>query len=210
MGREGQEQTQKTFNHQALLALYSENEARIRSHRETLWQQVSHFSWLIVIIVTAAGLMLAKSDEFIGVVWMAPFLWIMSCGVGLLAFMVIKQEREEFLRAVMVTRKVEKILGLHKPVQNRELSPKKGFSGYLFRLAHINVFDEAEKLCTENRKIQDAEQRWIDWRIKEHSAPFDRYRYLFLAEAIISVFGLSYSIYFLWSRFEFYFPPWIK
>lgn len=198
------------FDREALLVLYNQTEARIRSHREILWQQVRHFSWLIAIIVTASGYIWAKSVEFESIVWILPFLWILSWYIGHIAAKIIRQEREEFLRAVMVTRKVEKALGLHKPVEDQELQRQKGFSGYLFRFTHVDVFNRAEKLWSERCGKVGAEQAWVERRMKEESAPFDRYRVLFYGYEIVSIFLLAYSIYFLWSRFRFYLPPFIK
>jgi len=198
------------FDRDALLALYEETESRIKSHRGTLWEEVRHFSWLIAIILSAAGYLLAKSKEFETIIWIVPFLMLLSIGVGYLALTIINQERREFLRAVLVTRKVEKLLGLHEPVENRDLSRQKGISGYLFSVAHIDVFKKIEEFRVNGDNKTNAEQLWVEWRIKKRLSPFDNFRYIFIGQIIISLLGLAYSIYFLWFNFKFYLPPLTK
>jgi hypothetical protein len=198
------------FERDELLVLYKENESRIKSHRETLWKQVRHFSWLITIVLSASGYILIKSKEFEIIAWIVPFLMLLSIGVGFLALTIINQERREFLRAVIVTRKIEKLLGLHKPLENSDLSQQKGISGYLFSQAHIDVFKKIEELWANSDKKRNGEQLWIQWRMKKRFSPFDNFRYLFMGQIGISLLGLIYSIDFLFLNFRFYLPPLTK
>jgi len=197
------------FDREALLALYSQTESRIRSHRETLWQQVRHFSWLTAIILTAAAYIFANALKFVAIVWILPPLMLLSIGVGYLARSMINQERREFLRAVLVTRKIEKLLGLHEPVRIKELSRDKMVSGYLFRPAHIDVFKKIEKLG-KGYDEEDGERRWIEWRIERKLSPFDYYGYIFIGQMIVSGLGFLYSLHFVYTNFELYLPPIIK
>jgi hypothetical protein len=208
--RTKENQGEIAFNRDALLTLYKETESRIKSHRETLWEEVRHFSWLIAIILSAAGYLLAKSKEFEIIIWIVPFLMLLSIGVGYLALTIINQERREFLRAVLVTRKLEKLLGLQEPFENLDLSRQKGISGYLFSLAHIDVFKKIEELRVKSEKETNGETLWVKWRIKKRLSPFDNFRYIFIGQIVISLIGLAYSIYFLWFNFKLYLPPLTK
>lgn len=200
-----EDQEEITFDRcKALLAIYTETEARIRAHREILWQETRHFSWLITIIIATGGYILAKYGEFESIVWVSPILFTLSACVGVFGFKVIGKEREEFLRAVMVLRKTEKILGLYEPIKNRELSQDKGFSGYLFRSDHIEVFKKAEELWLKRNRERGAEQLWIEWIMEKEPAPIDKYRRLLFVYALIfSIFGFIYSVYFLWFQHKF-------
>lgn len=140
---------------QALLTIYIENEARIRDHRKILWEEARHFTWLISITLSGAGYILIQAGNYIFFSWV---LSIVATIVTNTAIDVIQRERQEFLRALILSRKIEKLLGLHEPIQDKILGDVP-FNKYIFsRSGHVNIFKEMKDgMATHDVENQEAE-----------------------------------------------------